>query len=140
MSAVRKARITVIAIFCLGAGLWGAYEIDLRIGVAGRHATREGRTIRLHPSGITLQIPQDWLEWNAEVHNNLHLTHRELRKVRRGHGEWDYEYARVVNAVLPFEHCAAHVGGEGWGWDAVSFGDVQLRAYVTSLTAQEILD
>jgi hypothetical protein len=47
--------------------------------------------------------------------------------VRVGHGEWDSEYASVVNASLPFEDCAAHVGGEGWGWQGLSFGDLQVR-------------
>jgi hypothetical protein len=51
----------------------------------------------------------------------------------------DSEYGSVVNASLPFEHCAAHVGGEGWGWQGVSFGDLQVRAYVTSLSAEDVL-
>ncbi len=76
-------------------------EVDLRIG---RFATRNGRIIQLHPSGITLQVPQDWLEWDAQFQNNFHLSHRELRSVRVGHGEWDSEYGSVVNASLPFEH------------------------------------
>lgn len=59
--------------------------------------------------------------------------------VRVGHGEWDSEYASVVNASLPFEDCAAHVGGEGWGSQGVSFGDLQVRAYVTSLSEDEVL-
>jgi hypothetical protein len=61
-------------------------EVDLQIGDAGRFATRTGRTIQLHPSGITFQVPQDWLEWDAQFHNNSHLSHRELRRVRIGHG------------------------------------------------------
>lgn len=56
-----------------------------------------------------------------------------------GHGEWDSEYASVVNASLPFEDCAAHVGGEGWGAQGVSFGDLQVRAYVTTLSGDEVL-
>jgi len=65
--------------------------------------------------------------------------HRELRSVRIGHGEWDSEYGFVVDASLPFDDCAAHVGGEGWGWQGVSFGDLQVRAYVTSLSAEDVL-
>jgi hypothetical protein len=30
---------------------------------------------------------------------------------------------------LPFDRCAAHVGGEGWGKDGVSYGDLQVRVY-----------
>lgn len=139
----RRARITVLwsvgiaAILVLAAK--GYVEVDLRIGNEGRYATRQGRTIQLHPSNITFQVPQSWLEWDSEFHNNFHLTHRQLRSVRVGHGEWDSEYASVVNASLPFEDCAAHVGGEGWGWQGVSFGDLQVRAYVTSLSENEVL-
>jgi hypothetical protein len=48
-------------------------------------------------------------------------THSMDTGVRFGHGEWDSEYASFVNASLPFEDCAAHVGGEGWGWQGVFF-------------------
>jgi len=139
----RKARIAIVwflgmvAILAVAAKTYK--EVDLRIGDAGRYATRQGRTIQLHPSNITFQVPQSWLEWDSEFHNNFHLTHRQLRSVRVGHGEWDSEYASVVNASLPFEDCAAHVGGEGWGWQGVSFGDLQVRTYVTSLSEVEVL-
>jgi len=139
----RKARIAVVASVGIAAILLLAaklcMEVDLRIGDAGRYATRQGRTIQLHPSNITFQVPQSWLEWDSEFHNNFHLTHRQLRSVRVGHGEWDSEYASVVNAGLPFEDCAAHVGGEGWGWQGVSFGDLQVRAYLTSLSEDGVV-
>jgi len=81
---------------------------------AQRYATREGQKIILHPSGVTLNVPQQWLEWDERFHNNFHLTRDELEKVHNGEGQWDTEYAKVVNAALPFTDCAAHVGGEGW--------------------------
>jgi hypothetical protein len=141
--AKRKARLAigclVIAIAGLAIAAKVCTEVDLRIGDAGRFATRRGRTIQLHPSDIIFQVPQDWLDWDAQFHNNLHLSHRELRSVRTGHGEWDSEYGSVVNASLPFEHCAAHVGGEGWGWQGASFGDLQVRAYITSLSRDDVL-
>lgn len=114
-------------------------QIDLRLGDAGRYATRNDRTIELHPSKITFQVPQSWLDWDKQFHNNFHLSHRELRRVRIGHGKWDSEYAAVVNASLPFEECAAHVGGEGWGWQGVSLGDLQVRAYISQLSSEEVL-
>jgi len=139
----RKARIAVVCsvgmVVTLALATKLYTEVDLRIADAGRFATPQGRTIRLHPSNITFQVPQSWEEWDSEFHNNFHLTHRELRSVRIGHGEWDSEYASVVNASLPFEECAAHVGGEGWGWQGVSFGDLQVRAYVTGLSGDEVL-
>jgi hypothetical protein len=136
-----KARIALVVtvVVCLLPTLWPAYRAGLFTRYAGRYATRQDRTIYLHPSDVSFQIPPDWLYWNAEFHNNLHLTHRELRTVRFGAGEWDSEYGDIVNNALPFEHCAAHVGGEGWGREGASFADLQLRAYVTDLSSEEIL-
>jgi hypothetical protein len=141
--ATRKAWVAVGFMLVVAAGLAIAarlyIEIDLHVGDAGRFAARDGRTVHLHPSDVTFQIPRDWLEWESRFHNNFHLTHRELREVRVGSGEWDSEYGSVVNAAMPFEHCAAHVGGEGWGSQGVSFGDLQLRAYITDLSTRDIL-
>ena len=106
---------------------------------AQRYATREGQKIILHPSGVTLTMPQQWLEWDERFHNNLHLTRDQLEKVQNGEGEWDTEYGKVVNATLSFADCAAHVGGDGWGREGSSFDDVQLRAYITNLSQREIL-
>jgi hypothetical protein len=141
--AKRKARFAVIYLIVAIAGTLVAArlykEVDLRTGDAGRFATRNGRTIQLHPSGITFQVPQDWLEWDTQFHNNFHLSHRELRSVRIAHGEWDSEYSSVVNASLPFEHCAAHVGDDGWGgarWIICSFAGTSL---CHSLSADDVL-
>jgi hypothetical protein len=130
------------AVVFLGILICGAvvYQLGLLTKDAGRYSTRQGRTVVLHPSDVSFQLPQDWLSWNFEFHNNLHLSHRELQSVRFATGEWDSEYSEVVNSALPFEHCAAHIGGEGWGRDGVSFGDLQLRAYVTDLSSEEILE
>jgi hypothetical protein len=106
---------------------------------AQRFSTRKNATIYLHPSNVSFQIPEDWLTWDSQFHNNIHLTPEELQKVHLGEGQWDYEYGEVVNSVLPFEHCAAHVGGEGWGNEGVSFGDLQMRVYVTNLSSKEVL-
>jgi hypothetical protein len=104
-----------------------------------RYATRDGQKITLHPSGVSFRVPQQWLEWNERFHNNLHLSRDELQQVRHGDGEWDKEYGNVVNAALPFADCAVHVGGEGWGREGSSFGDVQMRAYISDLSDREIL-
>ena len=84
--------------------------------------------IRLNPSGATFKIPESWLKWHAGFKNNLHLTRAELDKVKTAEGNWDKEYAHIANELLPFSQCVAHVGGEGWGRDAVSYADLQLRA------------
>jgi hypothetical protein len=76
----RKARIAGVCLIIMTGGVAVATkvytEVDLRIGDAGRFATRNGRTIQLHPSDITFQAPQDWLDWGAQFHNNFHLCHR----------------------------------------------------------------
>lgn len=130
--------IAVTVAASLSYALWPAVIAGRATSDAERYASRQGRTIYLHPSGVSFQIAQDWMDWNAEFHNNLHLTPQELQTVRVGAGEWDSEYGEVVNSALPFEECAAHVGGEGWGRQGVSFGDLQVRAYVTNLGSQEI--
>jgi hypothetical protein len=132
-----RGLVSAIAAIVLVAAVYS--EVDLRIGDNGRFATLKGRTIELNPSHVKFQIPQDWLEWDSQFHNNLHLTHRQLRSVRVGHGEWDSEYGSVVNAALPFDECAVHVGGEGWGWSSVSFGDLQVRAYIATRPIDQIL-
>ena len=37
-----------------------------------------------------------------------------------------------------YDDCAVHVGEEGWGRQGVSFGDVQLRAYVTNMNSLDL--
>ena len=102
-------------------------------------ATRDGPTILLHPSNVTFHVPQQWIKSNDEFHNNFHLSRAELESVRDGSGEWDTEYAEVVNAALPFQYCAVHAGGEGWGKQGVSFADVQMRAYDTPFSKQDVM-
>jgi hypothetical protein len=91
----------------------------------------------MHPMGA-FRIPEDWLAWDRQFHDNLHLSRGELEKVKDGAGEWDTEYGQVVNAALPFEDCAAHVGGEGWGLQGDSFGDLQMRGYLSDRSKQQL--
>lgn len=135
-----KARVALLATatLCFLPTLWPAYRMGVFTPDAGRYATLDKSTIYLHPSEVSFQVPQEWLGWNAEFHNNFRLTHHELQKVQFGAGEWDYEYGEVVNSALPFQYCAVHVGGEGWGREGVSFGDLQMRAYVADLSSEEI--
>lgn len=101
-------------------------------------ASIEGNVIRLNPSGATFKIPERWLKWHAGFKNNLHLTRAELDKVKTAEGDWDTEYAHIANELLPFSQCVAHVGGEGWGRDAVSYADLQMRAYLTDTSAENV--
>jgi len=106
----------------------------------GDHAARYGRQITLKSVGVTFDIPGDWLEWYQKYHNNLHLTVEELQTVKSGTGEWDTEFSAVVNRVLPFDRCAVHVGGEGWGQESGSFGDLQVRVYNFGEITQEKIE
>jgi hypothetical protein len=122
----RAAAAAALALAALSTPAAG----DPRAGEAKPSATRDGREVRLEPSGVTFRVPQAWVDYHAKFGKNLHLTRAELDAARDGAGEWDTEYAAVANAALPFDRCAAHAGGEGWGRDGVSFGDLQVRAYV----------
>lgn len=93
-------------------------------------ARRQGSLVTIEPIGMAFDLPPEWTRWWASSHNNIHLTRAELDAVHEGAGEWDTQYAAVVNAVFPFDRCAVHAGGEGWGEHAVAYSDVQLRVYV----------
>jgi hypothetical protein len=97
-----------------------------------------GDRVTVEPSGESFRIPQEWLDWDGKFHNNLHLSRSQLEGVRDATGEWDREYATVVNAVLPFDSCATHVGGDGWGRESDSFGDLQMRVYTGTFRAEAI--
>ena len=103
-------------------------------------AVLRGRTIEIRPEGASFEIPQDWLDWQAEFHNNIHLSPAELANVRIADSEWDTEYAEIVNALLPFGSCLAHLGDDGWGKSAASYGDVQMRAYLVEMRPKQIIE
>lgn len=103
-----------------------------------RSATIKDRVVRIKPTGATFEIPESWLKWHAGFKNNLHLTRAELEKIKTAEGDWDKEFSEIVNQLLPFSECAAHVGGEGWGSEGVSFADLQMRVYVTQTSAEKV--
>ena len=103
-------------------------------------ASRDGRVITLHPEGLTFTIPESWVAFADRWGTNLHLTQEELDAVRDGESEWDTEFAKVVNLVLPFEHCIFHGGSEGWGLKAFVFSDLQMRVYVGERSLKEVAE
>jgi hypothetical protein len=99
-----------------------------------------GRTVRLAKVGATFRVPASWVERSeiekamgeeySPLWKRMYYSPAELKGVEHGSGEWDTEYAEVINAVVPFESCVIHAGDESWGRGACSFGDIQMRAYV----------
>lgn len=97
------------------------------------HALLEGRTIRIKPYDATFEIPESWLEPTET--KNLYLTWEELNYLDRNDGA-DDEDAQVINSVLPFERCAAHVGSKDWG--NYFWNDLQARVYFVELSDEQI--
>jgi hypothetical protein len=105
-----------------------------------RGSIRQGTTIMAIGYGLRFEIPAAWVRWHEEnkEHPNLHLISAELDAVKETEGEWDKEFALIVNAILPFDQCLAHVGGDGWGPRGISYSDLQVRVYVLTTTPEEI--
>jgi len=121
--------VVVAATLSLGLAMVMPEDAKLR-PVNGRAELSGPTTVQVEPLGLSFDIPQRWVEHNDRFENNLHLGFRQLREVSAPVGEWDVEYAALIDDALSFGACAAHVGGEGWGAESVSYGDLQLRAYV----------
>lgn len=89
-------------------------------------------TVELQPSKAAFAIPQRWIDLYHNEHlTNLHLDREQLEKVRyAGNAEWDSVYAKIVDAVVPFDNCAFHGGSDGWGNKSSLYTDLQMRVYV----------
>lgn len=107
-----------------------------------RGSIRRGTHIEAVDERLEFDVPREWVTWSEEhpSHPNLHLTAAELDRVELTEGEWDREFALVVNAVLPFEQCVAHVGSEGWGPHGMSYADLQVRAYVLTTSPEVVAE
>lgn len=101
------------------------------------YSVLEGNTVRIEPYDASFQIPEAWLTpvTVPEPVQNLYLSRMDLAAVYWKNGG-DEEDAQVINAALPFEDCAAHVGDRDWG--NYFWNDLQVRVYVVDLTPEEI--
>ena len=97
-----RGMLAVLAVLAILAGCHGA-QPDNR----PRYATRVGDIVTLHPVPVSFRMPREWLDWEMQFHNNVHLSRTELSTVEHGKWEWNTEYAAVVNSALAFEDCAA---------------------------------
>ncbi|MDW7693783.1 hypothetical protein R9C00_03415 [Flammeovirgaceae bacterium SG7u.111] len=95
-------------------------------------ASREDNLIKANGFDFSFRIPYYWIKWHEENEErpNIHLTKEALTQVKEANGEWDKDFAMILNSILPFEQCIAHVGREGWGDGGISFSDLQLRTYI----------
>jgi hypothetical protein len=133
------AFIAVLLLFLSPAGLIAEPPPPTEKPVRPYRATRQDDRVDIAPLGLSFPIPQPWLGWNNSYHNNLHLTDEQLAAVKTAEmADWDPEYSLVVNAVLPFERCALHAGGEGWGREGVSYADLQMRVYVLDEVPEKV--
>ncbi|HEU4508950.1 MAG TPA: hypothetical protein VFR78_11965 [Pyrinomonadaceae bacterium] len=101
------------------------------------YSVLEGRTVRLKPYDATFDIPESWLTPHPvpTPAKNLHLSRQDLNDLYWKDGS-DAEDAEVINSVLSFSDCAAHVGDRGWG--NYLWNDLQGRTYIIDLTPEEI--
>jgi hypothetical protein len=97
-----------------------------------------GQAVVIKPYNISFSLPASWLEWQEQFHNNIHSSRRELHSTKYAEGEWDFEYARIVNALIPYNTCVLHAGGEAWGRRSVSFGDLQVRLYLGDFHIEQV--
>jgi hypothetical protein len=112
----------------------------LELGTDAPHATLE-RTLVLHPSGISLQIPQTVSGGSQVKQFVTYLSKTALERLHRTSGdEWDGPYSLIVNTLLPFESCLAHIGTEPFGPGALSFADLQMRVYLINGPMKPILE
>lgn len=131
---------TAVLTFCLGTAsgyLPALYYTHVVHCSELPYSVLEGNTVRIHPYGTTFQIPEDWITPHSHSVKNLHLSRRDLRKLYWNDGN-DAEDAQVINAVLPFENCAAHFGDRDWG--NYFWNDLQGRAYIVDLTPEELAE
>ncbi len=92
--------------------------------------------IVLFPSKKTFFIPKRWMPWLQDHGGNIATSREELEAVAVGQGEWDSEYASVLNAAFPFDRCCVHGGATPWSAGA-GYRDVQLRVYDLEMPADK---
>ncbi len=105
----------------------------------GESVILDGNTFKIPYHNLSFHIPQAWVEWVNQYPDkpNIHLTAEQLKNVKDAEGEWDHEYALILNEALPFSSCLLHAGSEGWGLDGTTYTDLQMRVYVVESSVHE---
>jgi hypothetical protein len=98
-------------------------------------STIDKNKITVKPFNASFEIPEKWLEYTRE--KNIFLNCGEIKKIDFEYGiNFNEEDGQVMDAVIPFEYCAAHFGSKNWGISNVDH--LQGRIYVTNLTQDEV--
>lgn len=99
------------------------------------YSTIEGNKITIKSYNASFEIPKEWLEYTRE--KNIFLNCGELEKIKPEYGiNFDEEDGQVMEAVIPFKDCAAHIGDKGWHNGFAD--DIQGRVYITDFTLAEV--
>lgn len=99
------------------------------------YSTINKNKITINPYDASFDVPEEWLKYTKA--KNIFLNCEELEKIDYEYGvNFNEEDGQVMDAVIPFEFCAAHFGSKNWGISNVDH--LQGRVYVTNLTLDEI--
>lgn len=96
-------------------------------------ASLVGNKVTVEPYGATFEFPLAWLSEEEKHRNpvgyreNLYISWKELDQMHVINGD-NAADAQIMNAILPFELCAVHVGSKGWGNYLTN--DLYARMYV----------
>lgn len=94
--------------------------------IASGAVEMSGTLVRLKDAGIEFRLPDAWLQGGTAI-----VDPERIQQDKDGGGEWDAEYAAVLNAAFPIRECVALFGSEPWGAAGSSYADVQMRVYVS---------
>lgn len=84
--------------------------------------------VYVFPPGVSFEVPPRWQFWALEHGHNIYTPGHDLDQAVHGEGEWNTEYAAIVNALLPSNSLLFHGGGGSWGKPGGGTG-LQVRFY-----------
>jgi len=96
--------------------------------------------VRVGP--VRLAVPEEWLTRElAGCPAAIYTLPNQLDSIRAlpVEGEWNPQYAAVIQAVFPDDSIAAHLGSEEWPGGR-KFSDLQIRVYESAQSATALLE
>lgn len=102
------------------------------------HASAAGSLIVLLPTNIVFQplpVPID----NARPEERtLALDPKSIDALKDPRGEWDPQFAAIIESVVPLKECICHIGDDGWGEASASWFSLHMRVYEPTADLAEI--